>query len=64
VAGAIAGTDGAARLLAERGYAGPVAVIPQFGVTPERYARRSDARRRYRAAAGVGESWSVSAAGS
>ena len=32
---AIAGNPTAVRVLREKGYAGPVAVIPQFGVDPE-----------------------------
>ena len=36
-AGAIAGTDAAARVLRAKGYRGPIAVIPQFGVDPEVY---------------------------
>lgn len=34
---AIAGTKSAARVLKAKGYRGPVAVIPQFGVDPEAY---------------------------
>ncbi len=37
-AGAIAGNHAAASVLAEKGYAGPLAVIPQFGVDPALFA--------------------------
>ena len=37
VRGGIAGTDEAASVLRAAGYDGPIAVIPQFGVDPERF---------------------------
>ncbi len=55
VAGGIAGTPAAARVLRESGYAGPLAVIPQFGVDPERFRPDSAARARARAALGIAE---------
>jgi glycosyltransferase involved in cell wall biosynthesis len=49
--GAIAGTDGAAAALGRAGWVGPLAVVPQFGVNPERFrpdsVARSAARQRY-----------------
>jgi len=38
--GAIAGTDGAAAVLRRKGFAGPLRVIPQFGVDPNLFAPR------------------------
>lgn len=37
-AGAIAGSRDAAQVLRHKGYAGPIATIPQFGVDPQLYA--------------------------
>ena len=34
---AIAGTEGAAQVLRARGYRGPLSVIPQFGIDPQRF---------------------------
>jgi glycosyltransferase involved in cell wall biosynthesis len=39
-AGAIAGTEAAGAILRRKGYAGPLTVIPQFGVDPEVYKPR------------------------
>lgn len=36
--GAIAGTEQAARVLRTKGFAGPLATIPQFGIDPEMFA--------------------------
>jgi glycosyltransferase involved in cell wall biosynthesis len=51
-AGAIAGTDGAAAALRRAGWDGPLAVVPQFGVDPDRFqpdaSTRKAARARYR----------------
>lgn len=41
---AIAGSRGAARVWREKGYAGPLAVIPQFGVDPDIFTPRPDWR--------------------
>jgi glycosyltransferase involved in cell wall biosynthesis len=38
---AIVGSEGAARVWREKGYSGPLAVIPQFGVDPEVFAPRA-----------------------
>lgn len=43
-ASAIAGTDAAARTLREKGYQGPIAVIPQVGVDPETYRPQAQSR--------------------
>ncbi|MFQ6100913.1 MAG: glycosyltransferase family 4 protein [Anaerolineae bacterium] len=40
----IAGSTGAAAVWREKGYAGPLAVIPQFGVAPEVFAPNTDER--------------------
>jgi glycosyltransferase involved in cell wall biosynthesis len=40
----IAGSAGAARVWREKGYTGPLAVIPQFGVDPEIFAPRAGGR--------------------
>ena len=40
----IAGSTGAAAIWREKGYAGPLAVIPQFGVDPEIFAPRQKGR--------------------
>jgi glycosyltransferase involved in cell wall biosynthesis len=45
---AIVGSSGSARVWRDKGYSGPLAVIPQFGVAPELYwpgSRRNDAAR-------------------
>lgn len=47
-AGAIAGTRTAAEVLERWGWKGPLAVIPQFGVDPERFAPDAPAGRRVR----------------
>ncbi|MBW3534817.1 MAG: glycosyltransferase family 4 protein [Gemmatimonadetes bacterium] len=47
--GALAGTDGAGRALRSAGWKGPMAVIPQFGVCPRRFAPDAQARRSTRA---------------
>jgi len=41
---AIAGSAGAAAVWREKGYAGPLAVIPQFGVDPDVFFPRADER--------------------
>lgn len=41
---AIAGSEGAATVWREKGYAGPMAVIPQFGVDPQIFAPRAAER--------------------
>jgi glycosyltransferase involved in cell wall biosynthesis len=41
---AIAGSAGAAEIWREKGYAGPLAVIPQFGVDPDIFVPRPGAR--------------------
>lgn len=53
VAGAIAGTQSAARVLRRAGYEKSLAVIPQFGVDPERFAPDESARYRTRADLGL-----------
>jgi glycosyltransferase involved in cell wall biosynthesis len=53
VAGAIAGTPAAARVLRETGYIGRLAVVPQFGVDLERFRPDPAARLRTRAAMGI-----------
>ena len=53
VAGAIAGTPAAARVLRESGYSGRLAVVPQFGVDPDRFHPDPSARLRLRAAMGI-----------
>jgi len=55
VAGGIAGTAAAARVLRDAGYRGPLAVIPQFGVNPVRFAPDARARADVRARLGIGE---------
>jgi glycosyltransferase involved in cell wall biosynthesis len=55
VAGGIAGTPAAARMLRESGYAGPLAVVPQFGVDPARFRPDSAARVRARTALGIAD---------
>jgi glycosyltransferase involved in cell wall biosynthesis len=42
----MAGTRAAERVLREKGYSGPVSVIPQFGVDPELFRPSNDARLR------------------
>lgn len=54
VAGAIAGTERARAVLELAGWRGPAAVIPQFGVDPERFRPDADARRRTRERLGIG----------
>ena len=54
-AGGIAGTAAAARVLRDAGYGGPLAVIPQFGVDPARFAPDARARADARARLGIGE---------
>lgn len=53
VDGGIAGTDAAAGILRAEGYDGPVAVIPQFGVDPERFRPDPGAARRVRTRQGI-----------
>lgn len=55
VRGGIAGSEGAAAVLRAAGYAGPLAVIPQFGVDPERFRHDPEARRRIREGFGIPE---------
>jgi glycosyltransferase involved in cell wall biosynthesis len=55
VAGGIAGTPAAARVLRDSGYLGPLAVVPQFGVDAERFRPDPAARRRARAATGISD---------
>ena len=40
--GAIAGTEQAARVLRTKGYRGPLAVIPQFGIDPQNFSPAPD----------------------
>lgn len=47
-AGGIGGTERAAEVLRRAGYRGPLAVIPQMGVDPERYRPDPEARREAR----------------
>ncbi len=56
VNGGIAGTAAAARVLRARGFSGPLAVIPQFGVDPDRFRPDALARARSRAALGIPQS--------
>jgi glycosyltransferase involved in cell wall biosynthesis len=42
---AIVGSQGAARVWREKGYAGPMAIIPQFGVDPNTFAPRAREQR-------------------
>ena len=53
-AGAIAGTEAAAAVLRRAGYCGPLAVIPQFGVDPDRFRPDPAARAEVRARLGLG----------
>ncbi|HEY8470884.1 MAG TPA: glycosyltransferase family 4 protein [Longimicrobiales bacterium] len=55
VAGGIAGTPAAARVLRDAGYAGPLAVIPQFGVDATRFVADPAARAEVRGRLGIGE---------
>jgi glycosyltransferase involved in cell wall biosynthesis len=55
-AGGIAGNEEAAAVLRRRGYAGPLAVIPQMGVEPEVFRPDAAARERVRAQIAVPES--------
>lgn len=63
VAGGIAGSAGAASVLRDAGFAGPLAVIPQFGVDPDRFVpdagRRAEMRRRL----GIGDAPLIGFAG-
>jgi glycosyltransferase involved in cell wall biosynthesis len=52
-AGAIAGTTQAAEVLRYGGYARTIAVIPQLGVDPSRFAPNDEARARVRASIGA-----------
>jgi glycosyltransferase involved in cell wall biosynthesis len=52
-AGGIGGTERAASVLRRAGYRGPLAVIPQMGVSPARYRPDADARARVRARIGI-----------
>lgn len=52
-AGAIAGTTGAARVLERAGYSGLLAVIPQFGVDPDRFRPDASAAAATRAGLGI-----------
>ncbi|MEQ8329174.1 MAG: glycosyltransferase family 4 protein [Longimicrobiales bacterium] len=53
-AGGLAGTAAAARVLRDSGFRGPVAVVPQMGVDPERFRPDPAGRTRRRTALGVG----------
>ncbi|HZD04172.1 MAG TPA: glycosyltransferase, partial [Longimicrobiales bacterium] len=55
-AGAIAGSEGAARVLRSAGFAGPVLVSPQMGVAPERFRQDPTAREARRRELGIGPS--------
>ncbi|HEX6939828.1 MAG TPA: glycosyltransferase family 4 protein [Longimicrobiales bacterium] len=55
VAGAIAGTEAAAAVLRRAGYAGPLAVVPQFGVDAARFAPDARARAAARRRLGIGD---------
>ena len=55
VAGGIGGTPAAGRALRAVGYAGPLAVIPQFGVDPARFAPDPAARAEVRRRLGIGD---------
>jgi glycosyltransferase involved in cell wall biosynthesis len=55
VAGGIAGTPAAARVLRESGYAGPIAVVPQFGVDAERFRPDAAARVHARTTMGIAD---------
>ncbi len=58
--GAIAGTAAAAEVLHAAGWRGPLAVIPQFGVDPERFRPDEEARAALRARIGARETdWVV-----
>jgi len=52
-AGAIAGSESAAAVLRERGYRGPLALIPQFGVSLERFRPDPALRREHRRRLGI-----------
>ena len=52
-AGAIAGTPAAAEMIRRHGYAGPLAVIPQFGVDPEVFSPDDEDRALTRAALAI-----------
>lgn len=55
VAGGIAGTASAGAVLRQAGYAGPLAVIPQMGVDPCRFAPNPKVRSQARHALGVSD---------
>ncbi|MCI0432554.1 MAG: glycosyltransferase family 4 protein [Gemmatimonadetes bacterium] len=63
VAGGLAGTDTAARLLRRWGFAGRVAVIPQLGVNAERFRPCAQARARQRDGIRAGNAFVVGYAG-
>lgn len=54
-AGAIAGTERAAKALHQLGYRGPLAIVPQFGVDLDRFRPSAAHRRERRATLGIGE---------
>lgn len=54
VRGAIAGTEEAGRVLRAQGYAGSMAVIPQMGVSEQRFAPDAHARAQTRSRMGIG----------
>ncbi|MBV9775149.1 MAG: glycosyltransferase [Gemmatimonadetes bacterium] len=55
VAGGIAGTPAAARVVQDGGFRGPLAVVPQFGVDAERFRPEPEARRHGRERLGVAD---------
>ena len=58
-AGGIAGTERAGSVLRGAGFAGPLAVIPQMGVDPERFRPDPGARARVRESLGIAEETGV-----
>jgi glycosyltransferase involved in cell wall biosynthesis len=56
VAGGIAGTEAAAAVLRHAGFAGPMAIIPQMGVDPDRFTPDLRARAEVRRGLGISES--------
>ena len=54
-AGGIAGTDAAAAVLRSNGFRGPLAVIPQMGIDPDRFRPDPESRLRRRHQLGIGE---------
>jgi glycosyltransferase involved in cell wall biosynthesis len=54
-AGAIAGTEDAAGVLRAAGFGKPIAVIPQFGADPRRFAFDAGARARTRSLLGIAD---------